>query len=90
MTDTDTDLLLSDEELTELALAADPDAEVPDDAVPFGWSAVDLLPSWYMPVAVAGSSLSPWRRWTIRLLVATFVLINAAGMCSTYGWVVIA
>ena len=46
---------ISDEELAELALAADGDDTVPDDAVPFmafdGDDGGGLLPSWYMPVA---------------------------------------
>lgn len=84
---------VTDEELTALALAADPDFQVPDDAVPFSSAELPpaLLPSWYMPAAVGGSSaMQPWRRRTARVLVAAFVAINAAGMCSTYGWVVVA
>jgi hypothetical protein len=88
-------VVISDEELTALALAADPDQVVPDDAVPFR---VDLdrddsslLPDWYMPAPDAGAIARPgWRRRVGVGLVATFVLINAAGLCSTYGSVVLA
>ena len=42
----------TDDELTALALAADPDAPIPDDAVPLSSTddqAAALLPEWYMP-----------------------------------------
>ena len=45
--------LVSDEELTALALAADPDAPIEADAVPLAQYLGDhagLLPDWYMPV----------------------------------------
>ncbi len=80
---------LSDGELTELALAADPDAPVADDAVCLwdlpGWEGGKLLPSWYMPAPMRGSSSSRWRRSLIVLIVASFLLINAYGLCITYG-----
>ncbi len=82
--------LITDEELTALALAADPDTVVDGDAVP-----VDLwgedgrshpLPSWYMPVPRgAPRPLRGWRRGVALLVVGSFVLINAYGLCSTYG-----
>ena len=52
------DVLISDEELTALALAADPTELLDDDAVPFdGGSAEGLLPDWYMPAPqVSGGS----------------------------------
>jgi hypothetical protein len=28
-----------------------------------------------------------WRRSVVLLLIASFILINAAGLCVTYGWV---
>jgi hypothetical protein len=80
---------LSDEELAELALAADPEAPLPDDAEPFdptGGDGEGLLPSWYMPAPVGGVAAQPgWRRRVGILVVATFLAINAAGLCSTYG-----
>jgi hypothetical protein len=86
----------TDDELTELALAADPDAALADDAVPLhellaaGASSGgdDLLPGWYMPVPMGGGRvLSGWRRRIVLLIVLSFVLINAYGLCSTYGHV---
>ena len=85
--------LLTDDELTALALAADQDCEVDDDAVPL-WALAaeepegDLLPSWYMPSPMTRSRLlQGWRRNVVLLLIASFILINAAGLCVTYGWV---
>ena len=77
---------ISDEDLTALALAADPDAAIPDDAVPFGSPdglAVDLLPSWYMPPP----SLRRSRTRTIVFAGIVFALlfINVMGLCVTYG-----
>ena len=84
------DTLLSDEELTALALAADPDVQLGADAVPFlpaGPPGDDLLlPSWYMPAA-AGSvgARRGWRRRVAILPIIAFLLIDAAGLCTTYG-----
>jgi hypothetical protein len=87
---------ITDEELTALALAADPDAGVPEDAVPLsellaaGASPFgeELLPDWYMPVpAGAGRLLDGWRRRIVLLIVVSFLLIDAYGLCSTYGHV---
>ena len=82
---------LSDGELTELALAADADAPVDPDAVCLwelpGWEGGQLLPEWYMPAPRRGGSSSRRRRWVIGLIVASFLLIDAYGLCSTYGTV---
>jgi hypothetical protein len=82
----DTDFI-SDEELTALALAADPDAPIPDDAVPFGTDhglAVDLLPSWYMPAP----SLRRSRVRTVVFagIVFSLLIIDVMGLCVTYGF----
>jgi len=77
---------VSDDELTALAMAADPDTVVPDDAVPFTSAddpALGLLPEWYMPAP----SL---RRSTSRTVVLTGVaialfVVNVGGVCVTYG-----
>lgn len=90
-------MLVSDEELTAEALAADPDAPMDDDAVSL-WSLgtdldgdPDLLPGWYMPSPVGGASRhGRGRKRVVYLVVAAFLLINAAGLCSTYGIVEIA
>lgn len=80
---------VSDDELCALALAADPDAEVAEDAVPFaeltGTAAIGPLPDWYMPAAAGGRLLSGWRRLPPALVVASLLVINASGLCITYG-----
>ena len=87
---------ISDDELAREALAADPDAVVPDDAVSV-WDLErpddtdPLLPGWYMPAPSGGPRRHSRRqRRIVYLLVTAFALINAAGLCSTYGHVVIA
>ena len=82
---------ITDDELAALALAADPDPDVGDEAVSL-WALTsdddDLLPAWYMPTPMARSRLlHGWRRNVVLLLIASFILINAAGLCVTYGWV---
>jgi hypothetical protein len=75
------------DELDELALAADPNAPIPANAVPYDkviGSGVSLLPDWYMGHATAVHA-SRWRRPVILAVVAAFLLIDAAGLCSTYG-----
>jgi len=82
----------TDDDLAALALAADPDFEVGDDAVSL-WDVppserADLLPAWYMPSPMGGSRLvHGWRRRVVLLIIISFLLINAYGLCSTYGWV---
>ena len=79
---------VSDDELSALALAADPDTAVAPDAVSLwdlaGWNREALLPAWYMPAPLRASS-SRWQRWVIGLVIASFLLINGYGLCSTYG-----
>lgn len=81
---------LSDEELATLALAAPSDEVLPDDAVSLweldGHAGRALLPEWYMPVAPTGARrLRGWRRNLAWVLVGTFLVIDAVGLCSTYG-----
>ncbi len=78
---------LTDAELTALALAADPAAGLPDDAVPisvhlarFGPS----LPVWYMPPTVARGGRR-WKTPVVIAIVSAFLLIDAMGLCNTYG-----
>jgi hypothetical protein len=80
---------LTDEELAELALAADPDAPLDEDAVSWSPEPADaLLPGWYMPAVAGGLPLlQGWRRRVVLLVIASFLLINAWGLCSTYGHV---
>ena len=83
---------LSDHELCALALAADPEVEVDSDAISL-WdlAAPDetpSLPQWYMPAPVGGArQVRDWRRKVIPVVIAAFVIINAYGLCSTYGQV---
>ncbi len=86
------DELFTDAELTDLALAADPEAGVAADAVPIdevlpshdAGNADDRLPAWYMPVP-APRPLHGWRRRVVLLIVISFVATAAYGLCSTYG-----
>lgn len=87
MPDAPADLAISDEELTALALAADPDQPLDPDAVPFGGDGTSggLLPAWYMPVT-AGARRRGARRWVLGTVALGFVAISACGMCVTYGF----
>lgn len=89
----DEDTPFTDDELTRLALAADPDAEIPADAVPL-WDVLApatewrTLPAWYMPTPDPRGPdqlLRGWRRAAVSALIVTFVGINAYGLCNTYG-----
>jgi hypothetical protein len=82
----------TDEELTALALSADPDRPFDSDAVPFtGGEGVSpgLLPVWYMPAPVTRVH-KPWHIPVVKTIIAAFVLINGLGLCITYGQLVIA
>lgn len=81
--------VLTDEELTAFALAADPDAPIDDDAVPFGRAGDGLLPEWYMPAPQSGRA-SRGRRMVFAVVVVSLLALNAAGLCVTNGWVEIA
>ena len=82
---------ITDEELTMLALAADPDAPVGDG--PSFWEFTRTadqspLPSWYMPApfgGLGGSRRSRWRRPVAVLLLVSFLTIEGYGLCTTYG-----
>ena len=88
--DVDTDISeldITDEELAELALAADPDAPLDEDAVPFhpmlaGETA--LLPEWYMPVD-ASRVRSDWHGIVAIGIAVGLVLCNAFAICVTNG-----
>jgi hypothetical protein len=86
------DLYFSDEELTALALSVDPDEPLDPDAVPMSLYPEDLellLPLSYMPPAMTRASRG-WRVPVALLLVAAFLLIDAVGLCITYGTLVVA
>jgi hypothetical protein len=84
---------VDDTELCAEALAADPDLSVAPDAVSFweltGDGPGTVLPAWYMPAPMRAPKLTGWRRHLVRgnvvLIVASFVAINCAGLCNTYG-----
>jgi hypothetical protein len=83
----DADGGLTDEELTALALAADPHATLSEEAVPIGIHLARFgpsLPLWYMPPAVRQGG----RRWKTPFVIAVvsaFLLIDLMGLCNTYG-----
>ena len=77
----------TDDELTALALAADADGGVAADAVPIGDfldRAAGPLPDWYMP-PVTAVHVGRIRQAVALVVVGAFALIEAAGLCSTYG-----
>jgi hypothetical protein len=84
------ELGFTDAELTELALAADPDAPMDEDAVPLAVyldQAPGPLPLWYMPAPMIRGG-SRWRLPVVLVIVAAFVIIEAFGLCSTFGQLV--
>ncbi len=76
----------TDDELAALAMAADPDAPIDDDAVPFGRPAdgAGLLPEWYMPAPVTARRTRP-RVVAVSAIIASLIIVNGAGLCVTYG-----
>ena len=77
-----------DDELTAQALAADPDAPLAPDAVPWGVAHEGMLPAWYMPASLPRHR-GGWRALVALAVVVGLVAINAAGLCITYGHLVI-
>jgi len=87
---------LTEHELCALALAAEADRPPAHDAVPMGdylaarGEDVDdpgLLPSWYMPAPMTRTRPG-WLTPVVVTIVATLLLIEAAGLCSTFGQIV--
>jgi hypothetical protein len=79
--------VLTDDELTSLALAADLDEPLDANAVPMDTylaSNVTSLPEWYMAPVRARCS-GRFGRAVILAIVCSFLLIEAFGLCSTYG-----
>ena len=94
---------ISDDELAALALAADPDQALSADAISIWELGLDddliggggrgsVLPSWYMPAPMGTGPTG--RRWLRRAIAITvivaFLVIDAYGLCSTYGQIVVA
>ena len=85
--DADEPVLLTDAELTALALAADPDQPLALDAVPLtdpDASPSGLLPAWYMPAPVTYPRARRHKVAAV-LIISGFVVINLLGLCITYG-----
>jgi hypothetical protein len=86
---------LDEADLTALALAAPPMVVPAEDAVPMAdYLGQDggLLPDWYMPAPMSRIGLSRvgsrWRLPVVLVLVGAFLVIEAFGLCSTFGQVV--
>jgi len=89
---------LSDDELAAIALGADPDVGVADDATSL-WDLMGpvgpgVLPEWYMPSPMGGRACSRshprWHRRVALLVILSFLVIEACGLCITYGQLVLA
>lgn len=77
----------TDDDLARLALAADPDEPLAEDAVPVNVylaGSVRALPEWYMAPVMARCT-GRLGRAVILAIVGAFLLIEAFGLCSTYG-----
>ena len=78
----------TDQELTELALAADPEEPLSEDAIPIGNYLSPIpspLPLWYMPPVMRSGGRRRWKTPVVLAVVSAFVLIDAMGLCNTYG-----
>lgn len=84
---------LSDEELTRLAMAADPDAPLSKEAIPLSLHLAQFagaaLPEWYMAPAMASNGRR-WRTPIVISIIAAFLLIEALGLCNTFGQLTLA
>jgi hypothetical protein len=85
----------TDAELTVLALAADPDQDLDPNAVPLSEYSDDAgdryspLPGWYMPAPMVRGQ-SRLRTAIVLSIVVSLLLIEALGLCVTYGQLVAA
>jgi hypothetical protein len=81
--------MFTEDELAELALAADPHMPLDEDAVPLPlyFGQLPTLPPWYMPPAMLCRT-TRWRTALVIAIVVALVMIDAWGLCSTYGSVV--
>ena len=87
--DVDTDEVPTDEELTALALAADPDAPIADGAVPIG---IHLAQLGFGAATLVHASRRQPRKSSLEGalrdrhgLLTAFLLIDLMGLCNTYG-----
>ena len=84
--------MISDEELTRLALAAPREPEVAADAVAWtgAWaSAPMLIPEWYMP-RPGGAPRGRGAIIVIGVVLVGFLMIDAFGLCFTSGFLSLA
>lgn len=87
--DSQEDIEISDDELTTMALAAGADSPLGADAVPLHLGpSYAMLGSWYM-APISTKRLSGWRMPVVIAIVATLVALEALGLCSIFGQVVI-
>ncbi len=82
-------LTFTDQELAAQALAADPVASL-EGARPLheliGPPGESTLPEWYMPPVMTGTGrVRGWRRATVFSFIAALLVIEAFGLCTTYG-----
>jgi hypothetical protein len=77
---------VTDDELADLALAADPDAPLDADAEPLAgaWGRSGDLPLWYMP-APSGTVRGRGRGVVVGIVVLALLVVVASGFCITYG-----
>jgi hypothetical protein len=78
---------LTDEELTALALGESSFRPLSDGAVAatLPWTVGGgALPLWYMP-PVARRARGRWTAPVVAAVIAAFLLIDAMGLCNTYG-----
>ncbi|HEY1825065.1 MAG TPA: hypothetical protein VGG21_03795 [Acidimicrobiales bacterium] len=81
---------ISDEELTALALAADPDSPIDLRAKPWHFNAaLDLLPEWYMPAPVASGRGRVSQVAAVSVVVG-MIVVCAFGLCVTSGFLQLA
>ena len=80
------DTPFTDAELTTLAMAADPDAPLSEDAIPLSTHlfAGAALPQWYMAPAMARGG-HRWRTPVVVAIISALLLIEALGLCNTFG-----
>jgi hypothetical protein len=78
----------TDEELSALALAAEPITSLAEDAVAWGGGdsrPPSLLPTWYMP-SPSYHVRGRWTRVIVITLIVGFLVIDAFGLCITSGF----
>jgi hypothetical protein len=82
----------SDDELTALALAADPNAPIDLDAQPWHFSqgfSRNLLPEWYMPIPMARGRGRGAQIAAVSVVVG-MIVVCAFGLCITSGFLQLA